>query len=213
MYKSVINENLNPFCAYTTPTQTKKIPPIFLHGSKNHKKVITDIKTLDPTSENYRKLSKPYLDNKIQFHKFNELNSRERSLNELKQQWRVLKGETKKCISTYQHELKKTGGGPKPPSPNQEILEIVDMIPNEFTTDENKFDSNYVVVPSDNTVDILESKEVEPCFSGNVDIKSNQVEPESSCFKVIQSKTPSCTTSVDEKKSLKRKLPLSEVTK
>ncbi|KAK4880093.1 hypothetical protein RN001_008239 [Aquatica leii] len=145
--------------------------------------------------------------------RFNELNSRERSLNELKQQWRVLKGETKKCISTYQHELKKTGGGPKPPSPNQEILEIVDMIPNEFTTDENKFDSNYVVVPSDNTVDILESKEVEPCFSGNVDIKSNQVEPESSCFKVIQSETPSCTTSVDEKKSLKRKLPLSEVTK
>ncbi|CAB3241689.1 unnamed protein product [Arctia plantaginis] len=38
--------------------------------------------------------------------------------------------------------MKRTGGGPKPPSPDPETLEIVSMIPQEFETDRNIFDSD-----------------------------------------------------------------------
>lgn len=42
--------------------------------------------------------------------------------------------------------LKGTGGGPKPPSPDHETIEILDMIPQEFETDSNMFDSDSVAV-------------------------------------------------------------------
>lgn len=65
----------------------KKIPPIYLHGTHNHKEVVTDIKQLlesdftinytttalkinVKTEEDYIKLRKHYTDNKIQYHTY-----------------------------------------------------------------------------------------------------------------------------------------------
>ncbi|GBP70876.1 hypothetical protein EVAR_53540_1 [Eumeta japonica] len=70
------------------------------------------------------------------------MNSRERSIIEIKQQWRTTKLEAKKKLSIYKKECSGTGGGPKPPSPDPETNEILKMIPQEFEVDSNKFDSN-----------------------------------------------------------------------
>lgn len=74
-------------------TKLNKIPPIFLHGKYNHKEIISDIKKIASgefttsyttkslkislTSEDdYRKLSKHYLNNEIPFHTYHNPNSK-----------------------------------------------------------------------------------------------------------------------------------------
>ncbi|CAG9840670.1 unnamed protein product [Diabrotica balteata] len=47
-------------------------------------------------------------------------------------------------MSQLRRELNKTGGGPKPPSPSPEVLEIAKMIPLELEVDYNEFDSDGV---------------------------------------------------------------------
>ncbi|KAJ4438323.1 hypothetical protein ANN_14265 [Periplaneta americana] len=70
---------------------------------------------------------------------FCELNERERSLQEVKQQWRCMKLH---AISHYLYIGKPFPGGPKPPSPSKEVVELVEMIPLEFQEDFNEYDSN-----------------------------------------------------------------------
>lgn len=51
-----------------------------------------------------------------------------------------MKLHTKKELATLRQEISKTGGGPKPPSPTPEAIEISEMIPQEFVVDSNIFD-------------------------------------------------------------------------
>lgn len=71
------------------------------------------------------------------YSRFNELNSRERDVAEVKQQWRTMKLDAKKNMSEVKMSMKCTGGGPKAPSPELETIEILSMIPQEFETDSN----------------------------------------------------------------------------
>ncbi|KAJ4425478.1 hypothetical protein ANN_28094, partial [Periplaneta americana] len=75
--------------------------------------------------------------------RFTELNVRDRTLTELKQQWRCMKLDAKKSVSMYRQAIHQTGGGPKPPSPSNDVAEVMEMIPLEFEVDENEFDSDY----------------------------------------------------------------------
>ncbi|KAJ9596412.1 hypothetical protein L9F63_012575 [Diploptera punctata] len=71
--------------------------------------------------------------------RFCELSKRERSLKEIKQQWRCLKLQAKKSLSDHKLAIYKTGGGPKTISPPEEFTEL---IPLEFVEDHNEYDSN-----------------------------------------------------------------------
>lgn len=53
-----------------------------------------------------------------------------------------MKLEAKKSFSDYKKSCKLTGGGEKPPSPNQDTQNILSLIPQEFEEDENVFDSD-----------------------------------------------------------------------
>jgi len=53
----------------------------------------------------------------------------------------------KKTLSSLQRERIATGGGPRPPSPSNEIKEIVDLLnPADLLTDINIYDSDSVVL-------------------------------------------------------------------
>lgn len=54
-------------------------------------------------------------------------------------QWKLIKLNLEKEVSTYRRKAFKTGGGPKPPSPSADTLEILEMIPQEFEVDSNEF--------------------------------------------------------------------------
>lgn len=77
--------------------------------------------------------------------RFNELNNRYRTVIEIKQQWRLSKLDAKKRLSNYKREQSETGGGQKPPSPDCVTNEILEMIPQEFEVDCNKFDSDGIM--------------------------------------------------------------------
>ncbi|XP_026330576.1 uncharacterized protein LOC113238069 [Hyposmocoma kahamanoa] len=47
-------------------------------------------------------------------------------------------------MSQVKTSIKCTGGGPKPPSPDPETIDILSMIPQEFETDSNIFDSDSI---------------------------------------------------------------------
>ncbi|GBP44719.1 hypothetical protein EVAR_81487_1 [Eumeta japonica] len=89
------------------------------------------------------------------------MNSRERSIIEIKQQWRTTKLEAKKKLSIYKKECSGTGGGPKPPSPDPETNEILKMIPQEFEVDSNKFDSNGLTLQNKDSEEICETKDAD----------------------------------------------------
>ncbi|KAJ9591278.1 hypothetical protein L9F63_002181 [Diploptera punctata] len=74
---------------------------------------------------------------------FCELSERERSFNEIKQQWRCLKIQAKKSLSDHKRDIYKTGGDPKPISPPEEVAEL---IPLEFEEDHKEYDSNGIVI-------------------------------------------------------------------
>lgn len=57
-----------------------------------------------------------------------------------------MKLDAKKNLSQIKTSAKCTGGGPKPPSPDPETIEILSMIPQEFETDSNIFDSDSITV-------------------------------------------------------------------
>ncbi|PSN44516.1 hypothetical protein C0J52_23812 [Blattella germanica] len=63
---------------------------------------------------------------------------KELSVKEIKQQWKCMKLEAKNALSNYN----RAGGGSKPPSPTAETIEILQLIPLEFDTDINQYDSN-----------------------------------------------------------------------
>ncbi|XP_072400795.1 uncharacterized protein [Diabrotica undecimpunctata] len=76
--------------------------------------------------------------------RFNAANVRTRDKKQLMNQWKLAKINCKKQMSQLRRELNKTGGGPKPPSPPPEVLEIAKMIPLELKVDHNEFDSDGV---------------------------------------------------------------------
>ncbi|CAG9834989.1 unnamed protein product [Diabrotica balteata] len=76
--------------------------------------------------------------------RFNAANVRKRDKKQLMNQWKLAKINCKKQMSQLRRELNKTGGGPKPPSPSPEVLEIAEMIPLELEVDYNEFDSDAV---------------------------------------------------------------------
>ncbi|GBP60756.1 hypothetical protein EVAR_41095_1 [Eumeta japonica] len=89
------------------------------------------------------------------------MNSRERSIVEIKQQWRTIKLEAKTKLSSYKKECSGTGGGPKPPSPDPETNEILEMIPQEFEMDSNNLDSDGLTLQNKDSEAICETKDAE----------------------------------------------------
>ncbi|XP_072398799.1 uncharacterized protein [Diabrotica undecimpunctata] len=90
--------------------------------------------------------------------RFNAANVRTRDKKQLMNQWKLAKINCKKQMSQLRRELNKTGGGPKPPSPPPEVLEIAKMIPLELEVDHNEFDSDGVkesVVAQNIEVEVL----------------------------------------------------------
>ncbi|KAJ8720938.1 hypothetical protein PYW08_006403 [Mythimna loreyi] len=79
--------------------------------------------------------------------KFNQLNSRPRDLSQLKIQWKTMKMNARKSYSAFKREANKTGGGTRPPTPNDAVMEIKDLLnPAELLRDDNLYDSDGVVV-------------------------------------------------------------------
>lgn len=77
-------------------------------------------------------MSSYILCNVLSFFSLNELNNKSRTLAEIKQQWRTMKTDAKKSNSDYKRDLKATRGGMKPPSPNPDTQEIIDMVPLDY---------------------------------------------------------------------------------
>ncbi|CAF4831218.1 unnamed protein product [Pieris macdunnoughi] len=73
--------------------------------------------------------------------KFNKLNVRQRALVELKQQWQMSKVDAKKIMSEHRIAKNKSGGS-RPPSPDEETINLVKLLPLEFEVDHNKLDSD-----------------------------------------------------------------------
>ncbi|KAJ8722105.1 hypothetical protein PYW08_004507 [Mythimna loreyi] len=79
--------------------------------------------------------------------KFNQLNSRPRELSQLKIQWKTMKVNARKSYSAFKREANKPGGGTRPPTPNDAVMEIKDLLnPAELLRDDNLYDSDGVVV-------------------------------------------------------------------
>ncbi|KAF9409698.1 hypothetical protein HW555_010988 [Spodoptera exigua] len=79
--------------------------------------------------------------------KFNQLNKRPRELSQLKIQWKTMKVGARKIFNAFKRETNKTGGGTRPPTPNDTIIEIADLLnPAELLWDDNLFDFDGVVV-------------------------------------------------------------------
>lgn len=76
------------------------------------------------------------------------MNNTHRSIAEIKQQWRTIKLDAKKRVSTYRRECKQTGGGTKPESPNPATEELVRLLPQEFEEGVNEFDSDAPAAPA-----------------------------------------------------------------
>ncbi|CAG4960702.1 unnamed protein product [Parnassius apollo] len=90
------------------------------------------------------------------FAKFNELNSRHRQLSQLKIQWKTMKVNARKKYSTFKKELSKTGGGARPATLNDGIIEIKDLLnPAELLRDHNIYDSDGIIESSSSNKVIL----------------------------------------------------------
>ncbi|XP_045530353.1 uncharacterized protein LOC123718041 isoform X1 [Pieris brassicae] len=78
--------------------------------------------------------------------KFNLANFRTRSKKQLMNQWKCIKLNTKKELSSRSNrfETSKTGGGQKPPAPSPDTMDVAEMIPQEFEDDFNEFDCDGV---------------------------------------------------------------------
>ncbi|CAH4034217.1 unnamed protein product [Pieris brassicae] len=77
---------------------------------------------------------------------FNLANFRTRSKKQLMNQWKCIKLNTKKELSSRSNrfETSKTGGGQKPPAPSPDTMDVAEMIPQEFEDDFNEFDCDGV---------------------------------------------------------------------
>ncbi|XP_072947389.1 uncharacterized protein [Epargyreus clarus] len=111
-------------------------------------------------------------------------------------QWRVMKISTKKELATYRQEVLKTGGGPKPPSPTPEILEITDMIPHEFTIDTNEYDCDGI---NDFSTEIIVLEEEDHAID-NTNNKEEQKENISPTFSTVKRPNRKATLSAKIKK-------------
>ncbi|GBP82669.1 Esterase FE4 [Eumeta japonica] len=132
------------------------------------------------------------------------MNSRERSsIIEIKQQWRTTKLEAKKKLSSYKKECSGTGGGPKPPSPDSETNEILEIIPQEFEVDSNKFDSDSLSLQNKDLEEICQTKDAE---IKTVDSDQIIITPVTS--KGTTSRYRLYNTIPSKVKASKRKLPL-----
>ncbi|XP_022819361.1 uncharacterized protein LOC111351592 [Spodoptera litura] len=79
--------------------------------------------------------------------KFNELNSRPRALSQLKHQWKTMKINARKTYSIFKKEANKTGGGARPTSPSDAIIEVKDLLnPAELLRDHNVYDSDGIII-------------------------------------------------------------------
>ncbi|XP_035435021.2 uncharacterized protein LOC118265871 [Spodoptera frugiperda] len=143
--------------------------------------------------------------------RFNELNNKERTTVEIKQQWRFSKLDAKKKLSNYKRDQNRTGGGQKPQSPDPVTNEILDMIPQEFEVDFNKFDSDGTIFQETTHTEIqsndvqIETNEVDPMevtFQGT--ILSPQHEKENTEGMVDKCVTPKGTITT---RRVKQKLP------
>ena len=67
-----------------------------------------------------------------------------RTVKQVKEKWKNLKGTSKTEISVYNKETKRTGDGPAREPPSEISHKIKDLIPNEFAQMINPFDDDYV---------------------------------------------------------------------
>ncbi|CAG4969512.1 unnamed protein product [Colias eurytheme] len=58
---------------------------------------------------------------------------------------------------TEKRDTNKTGGGPKPPSPSPDAIEIVEMVPQEFEICFNEFDCDGIKIARQNSFDFAEA--------------------------------------------------------
>ncbi len=62
-----------------------------------------------------------------------------------------MKSKCKKEIGDHRRESRKTGGGPMPPPPSREALEILDLLPMEFVDGTNEYDCDVSIFRSEIT--------------------------------------------------------------
>ncbi|XP_055913214.1 uncharacterized protein LOC129946870 [Eupeodes corollae] len=73
-------------------------------------------------------------------HSFNSLSATMRETSQIQAQWRGTKMKAKAEMSAFQRNLRATGGGPPPKSPEPEHIKLMALIPHEFEVDTNDFD-------------------------------------------------------------------------
>lgn len=69
-----------------------------------------------------------------------------RDKKQLISQWKCIKLASKKDYTKYKKDHSKTGGGPPPTLPPPDVMEVVEMIPQEFEVDVNEFDVDGIKV-------------------------------------------------------------------
>ncbi|XP_045486426.1 uncharacterized protein LOC111001025 [Pieris rapae] len=106
--------------------------------------------------------------------KFNLANIRTRDKKQLMNQWKCTKLFANKELSCYRRDTLNTGGGPKPPSPSPETMDVAEMIPQEFEVDFNEFDcdgveniTNKVIldIPKEN----IENKDIDKDYNPKIE--------------------------------------------
>ncbi|XP_047989946.1 uncharacterized protein LOC125231180 isoform X2 [Leguminivora glycinivorella] len=142
--------------------------------------------------------------------KFNELNSRSRDLNQLKIQWKTMKINARKTCSTFKKEVNKTGGGARPATPNEAIIEIKDLLnPAELLIDHNIYDSDGVTV-GELEPTLIDSKHVEKEQSlpllDTAGIKAQIIQEDATVATPIAKKVDSIPA-----KDVKRKIPTNNI--
>ncbi|KAI4463151.1 apontic [Holotrichia oblita] len=111
----------------------------------------------------------------------------------LREQWQRMKVQAKKNISQYRKKLTETGGGPPVLEPSDTDWLIKDMLPQEFTEEESRFDSDTVLpekvfLPENKQLPTTKISEIVPLvedtnkscsnYLSNVDIVTLSGDPE-----------------------------------
>ncbi|XP_055921870.1 uncharacterized protein LOC129952920 [Eupeodes corollae] len=94
---------------------------------------------------------------------FNSLSATMRETSQIQAQWRGTKMKAKAEMSAFQRNLRATGGGPPPKSPEPENIKLMALIPHEFEVDTNEFDCDTEMI-KENVTSVVVDDEYEDVF-------------------------------------------------
>ncbi|XP_069704280.1 uncharacterized protein [Periplaneta americana] len=119
-----------------------------------------------------------------------------------------MKLHAKKSLSLHRQAISRTGGGPKPPSPSKEVVELVELIPLEFQEVFNEYDSNGP--PTNVKTEVPETEGEQSCEVPCRPESTSAVLIEDENVEILLTSAPATPKVVNDEKCRKRKISKDE---